>query len=191
MPQREASVQYLTPSRSLSSASSRTRVLTRDAKMHHCRGVNNYLLEHLLRLSGASSIRALALDIGMEPSTLNRQLAGEVKVQTIVAICRRYDAPLLPAFVAAGFITEAEAIAMGSTAALSTATDKELAQEILDRVTRNDGLSDALSEPLHPKHPNVTDLSTKRSAPTPSVSDALGRAAAREVDEIDTTEDRD
>lgn len=176
----------------------RERVLTDDAELHHCGDVNESLQEHLLRISGAQSTRALALDTGIEPSTLNRQLAGEVKVQTIVTICRRYGAPLLPSFVIAGFITEAEARSMSATASLSDASDVQLAEEILDRVRAHAKASPALTEPLRTKRSNVTQLRPRKSEDpstvsdprqTPSVDEVLERSAARRVEAEDLHDD--
>lgn len=104
--------------------------------MHHDGYVKDQLRDHVLDISGQPSVRALALDIGMEPSTLARQISsGDVKVQTVVSICRHYNAPLLPSFVAAGFITPDEAAAMSGTATLASVSDRELAEEILRRAT--------------------------------------------------------
>lgn len=90
----------------------------------------------------------MALAAGMHPSTLVRQLDGEVKVGTVVAICRAYGAPILPALVAAGFITRDEANSATVEVALVEATDRQLAEEILRRVIEAEGEHSELTEPL-------------------------------------------
>ena len=95
------------------------------------------LKDHLLRVTGEPSVRSLALEAGIEPSTLARQLGGgEAKVQTVVAICRHYNLQMLPAFVAAGYITCDEA-AQISSFNIRSLTDRELAEEILRRASGN------------------------------------------------------
>ncbi|WP_427017891.1 hypothetical protein ACQCSX_04550 [Pseudarthrobacter sp. P1] len=82
------------------------------------------------------SNRAVAQAADIAPNTLNRQLSGEsdLKVQTVVDICRAYRAPILPALVAAGFITTAELATEIGPGALRDATDNQLTQEVLRRL---------------------------------------------------------
>lgn len=95
------------------------------------------LKDYLLRMTGEPSVRSLALETGIEPSTLARQLgSGDAKVQTVVAICRHFNLQMLPAFVAAGYITEDEAQTITSFN-IHSLTDRELAEEILRRATGN------------------------------------------------------
>jgi hypothetical protein len=99
-------------------------------------------------LAGTTSLRSVALAAGMHPSTLIRQLSGEVKVGTVVAICRAYGAPILPALVAAGFITADEANTATVDVALLEATDRQLAEEILRRVIEAEGEHPELTAPI-------------------------------------------
>ena len=110
--------------------------------------MNDALREHIEQLTGTKSLRSVALAAGMHPSTLVRQLDGEVKVGTVVAICRAYGAPILPAFVAAGYITRDEAEKTSTEAALRDASDRQLAEEILRRVIEAEGEHPELTEPL-------------------------------------------
>jgi hypothetical protein len=116
--------------------------------MHHSGNVNDTLRDHLRSITNGASVRAMALQAGLEPSTLGRQLDGETKVQSIVAICRAYRRPILPAFIAAGYITEAEAQEMGVAAALRQATDRQLVEETLRRVSLADERHPELTEPI-------------------------------------------
>ena len=107
------------------------------AKLHHRVGMTRKqsgLLKFLESTTGRAMSR-MATDIGMVPSTLTRQFkAGTVPVIEIVKICREYGVDLLDAFVAADFITRAEADSLCSKGALSGATDAELTSEILRRL---------------------------------------------------------
>ena len=100
------------------------------------------------RASGGASWRAIAEAAGLDPSTLTRQMnRGRVPVQTVVAICRAYGADMLAGFVAAGYVTTDEAVRMASGGALRSATDLELAREILRRVEETSA-SEVLTEPI-------------------------------------------
>ncbi|WP_043993638.1 hypothetical protein [Leifsonia xyli] len=90
--------------------------------------------EYLKRLTNNASYRTIAQRAQIEPSTLTRQLKGELKVQAVVSITRAYGGSLLQAFVAAGFITADEASNMATLAGIEKASDRELAEEILRRV---------------------------------------------------------
>jgi DNA-binding transcriptional regulator YhcF (GntR family) len=83
--------------------------------------------------TGARSLRAIATQIGMEPSTLNRQ-TKDLPVRTLVAICRAYGIPVVPMFVKVGYITAEEAASGMLEQALANATDAELMTETLRRV---------------------------------------------------------
>lgn len=115
--------------------------------MHQNDVVNETLREQLLALVGEKSLRAMAMKAGIEPSKLHRQLDSGVKVETIVQICRAYNAPMLPAFVLAGFITEDEATSIQVEAALAKATERQLVEETLRRVMNGSATSE-LTEPV-------------------------------------------
>ncbi len=122
--------------------------LTVDAKMHQADFVNETFSEFLKTLTGDASYRAIAEQAGLEPSTLTRQMKGELKVQTVVAICRAYRGNLLHAFVAAGYITQQEAESLAAVAGVSKATDTELAEEILRRVRNAEAHHPVLTSPI-------------------------------------------
>jgi hypothetical protein len=122
--------------------------LTDDAKMHQAGAVNERFDDYLKHLTDGASYRAIAERAQIEPSKLTRQLKGELKVQTVVAVARAYGGSLLRAFVAAGFITEDEATSMAALSGIEKATDRELAEEILRRVRANEGEHPVLTEPI-------------------------------------------
>lgn len=120
------------------------------AKLHHRVDMTRKqrgLLKFLESATGRAMSR-MATDIGMVPSTLTRQFkAGTVPVVEIVKICREYGVDLLEAFVAAEFITQAEADSLSSKGALSGATDAELTGEILRRLESGSATT-ALTDPI-------------------------------------------
>lgn len=101
----------------------------------------------LLAFTNERSVRAIALRSGYDPSTLTRQLKGGIKAETVIEIARAYELGPVASLVQFGFITEAEAYAAASDAALAAASDERLAQEILNRV-RSNKASTALTEPI-------------------------------------------
>jgi hypothetical protein len=110
--------------------------------------VNETFDAFLQDLTDGASYRSIAERSGLEQTTLTRQLKGELKVHTVVAICRAYRGNLLRAFVAAGFITEREADSMAALAGIAKATDTELAEEILKRVKHASNEHPVLTNPL-------------------------------------------
>ena len=103
----------------------------------------------LLRLTGAKSIRAIATQAGVEPSTMNRQANGttSLTVETLVSICRAYSIDFSDAFVSVGFITEEEAGELGRSHSLAEYTDLELAHEIVRRLEAAEATA-PLTEPI-------------------------------------------
>ncbi|MDF2554177.1 MAG: histidine ammonia-lyase [Microbacterium sp.] len=109
----------------------------------------NDLAAYFLSLTNERSVRALAARSELDQSTTTRQLAGtsELKVGTVVAICRAYGLDFADVFVAVGFITEEEARRFNLGFRLSEATDAELAQEIVRRLGQGEA-SAAITEPI-------------------------------------------
>jgi transcriptional regulator with XRE-family HTH domain len=99
------------------------------AKLMH---MNNFRAWLTTRTSGTG--RSIAERAGLDPSTLSRQLSKDKpSAQTIVAICRAFDLPLLEGFVAAGFITDEEADYAGQQAHLGAVPSVLLAEELSRR----------------------------------------------------------
>lgn len=98
------------------------------------------------RIPEAADIE-IAQRSGISRWTLSRQVDGEseLKIGTVVAICRTYDLPFLVAFAAAGFITAEEADAASSQPNLEHVTEEELLREVLRRVASG---SAVLTTPL-------------------------------------------
>lgn len=125
--------------------------------------MNENASDYLKRITGEKSVRAIALRIGVAPTTIGRQIESELRPELLVRICREYGIPVLPELVAIGFITESEAKFMTGANALVTATDEQLAKEILRRVQDSSATStltepmdvDSLSDPLPGNASNV------------------------------------
>ena len=129
-------------------------------------------------------MRAIAVRIGMEPSTLNRQAQGEVPVRTLVAICRAYGIAVVPMFVEVGYITADEAREGTLAAALVSASDAELMSETLRRVQAGKA-APVISEPM-----NVGDLTDDelREMPLPTKGEmALAAGDDETTDDEDTS----
>lgn len=119
-----------------------------DAIVHQGDASGKDFRAFLMEATGGDSARAWARVAGVEPSTLMRQMArGEIKAQTLVAICRGYGIPLLRAFVAAGYITQDEADSVGVRGSLADATDRQLVEEMLRRVERREA-GPEITEPV-------------------------------------------
>ncbi len=86
------------------------------------------------RITRGASWRTVADVTGIDPSTLTRQFnRGRVPATTIIAIARAFRGDIVDGLVAGGFLTVDEADAMGGRASLRSATDLQLAVEILRR----------------------------------------------------------
>ncbi|GAA3591945.1 hypothetical protein GCM10022198_14870 [Klugiella xanthotipulae] len=129
-----------------------------------------------MSLTGEKSLRALALRSGVEPSKLYKQLKSEVKVESVVSVCRAYNLTMLPVFVAAGFITEGEAQTMAVEAALQNATDRQLAEETLRRAVAGSEQPAGVEASWEPERPNVTPIGQTEDLHTTSVD--WGKMAA-------------
>lgn len=113
------------------------------------------LPDYFRAATNGASMRAMADRIGMVHTTLADQLKKpHPPVQTVVALCRAYDLPLAPAFIAADFITEEEARTFSGPFSLAAATDLELSLEMVRRA-RQPG-HELLHEPLGPDHPAMS-----------------------------------
>lgn len=127
-------------------------------------------VQHLAEITGGMSRRRIAEKSGIGRSTLVAQLAKledqgrRVPMETIVAICRAFNAPFLPAIVAAGYLTQEEAdlIASGKSVTLSEVSDKELAAETLRRLTAGKAARN-LTEPMEEADAEVIPLHRENS----------------------------
>lgn len=113
-------------------------------------------MTYLDGITGGMNPREIAKATGVPYSNIYRltTTSKTLDVKVIVEICRAFNAPLLPAFVAAGFITEDEARQAVGAKGLDLATDDELAQEAVRRMGQGRSVRSVLNEPLD----NVTPL---------------------------------
>lgn len=98
-----------------------------------------------------ASVRDLGKVAGVSHTTLLRQLNGsiELRPQTLIAIARHYNLDVLSILIKADVITQAEAQRISTEDALRTASDLELAREILRRAEQGTATK-TLTRPLHP-----------------------------------------
>lgn len=107
--------------------------------------MRNKDFEHYLLSNANLNRRQIALKSGINPSTLTRQLNGDISssFDTVLAIHRGVGLPIIPLLMHSGLITEDEAKKAGG--GLTAASDVELAREILRRAEQG---RKAMSEPL-------------------------------------------
>lgn len=110
-------------------------------------GVNENAAEYLKRITGEKSVRAIALRIGVAPTTISRQIESELRPELLVRICREYGLGVIPELVHIDFITEEEVAQVAGADALLRATDEQLAKEILRRVQEKSA-TPTLTEPM-------------------------------------------
>lgn len=89
--------------------------------------------DYIRNATGESSLGAIERRTGIARATLTRKLKGIPPVETVVAISRAYNLHFLDVFVAAGYIRADEAESIANNGALRSATDRQLAEEILRR----------------------------------------------------------
>lgn len=93
---------------------------------------------------GQDSDRQIALDSGLPPTTLARQLReGTVTVETAVKIARAHQVSVVPALLALGVLTERDLEAYASQMKMELITDEELAAEVLKRMKRGGEIWDS------------------------------------------------
>ena len=121
---------------------------------------------YLEEITSGMSVRAIARTAGISESKLNRQINGAtLDADVVVAICRAFEAPFLPAFVAAEFITQDEANAAVKSRGLEFVTDAQIAKETIRRMGQGRGkrgmeeVPDNVT-PLHKRVPNMAARGT-------------------------------
>lgn len=133
--------------------------------------------EWFKRVTRGDSNRQVANRAEVSDATLGRQIReGELKPDIIIRIAQAYDESPVIALVDLGFISARWMNEIGTTTALSRASDEELTDELLRRLR------------LIPNEP-ADDLAAKRSsAGTPDVQD-LDYAADHRVPEPEEGDD--
>jgi hypothetical protein len=102
--------------------------------MHHAQPVTETFDAFLRPYLLADSANQVARKLGMQQTTLSRQVRGNIPIGTVVKLCRVYSIPMLDAFVAAGYITDTEADVIGRSRGLQRASERELLAEMMRRV---------------------------------------------------------
>lgn len=115
---------------------------------------------------------AVAQRAKIHQPTLSRQRrAGKLGPETVVAIARAYNVPVLPGLVACGLITEAEAALKERVGdveqILATASDADLLRAVLARVEGGANLHTMLRQPLDSE--TVAVVTADRTSEMPEV----------------------
>ena len=119
---------------------------------------------YLDEITSGMSVRAIARTAGISESKLNRQLNGAtLDADVVVAICRAFEAPFLPAFVAAEFITQDEANKAVKAKGLEFVTDDQLAKEAVRRMGQGRGKRgvEDLPDNVTPLHQRTSDMAAR------------------------------
>lgn len=128
-----------------------------DVKMHQTGYVNDTFETFMQAHLGVRSNRRMAAALGMDNGKLQRHLRGDaVNAQTVIALCRIFNAPVLPALIAAGIITAEEASTMDVEVALARATERQLVEETLRRVAEGEATGE-LTGPVSQDAINVVE----------------------------------
>lgn len=129
------------------------RVLTlQQHLLHHCNMSINRWIE---KIAGTDVRRRIAAHVGMEQSTLNRQMAsGEPAPETVVRIARAYGASPVEGLTILGLINESEVQRAAAMAALESASDQDIVAEVLRRLESTQQDHPEFTEPV--SEANVT-----------------------------------
>lgn len=175
--------------------------LLSDDKIHHM-DIGTWL-DHLI---GDDSRRNAAKKIGLDNSTISRQLSRHhtLSPEVVIALCRAYDYPPVDGLVETGHLKDHEVKGVGVKAALKYATNKDLHDEMIDRVdpdaTGNFDIEaveyfQGTEGEITPNFSNVSSLHSSHVAPLSDdeIADAIREAnempqAAHTDDGIEYTE---
>lgn len=120
------------------------------------------------------SVREMSRVAGLNHTRVGRQFNGESELSAtvVIAIARAYHLNVLDALVAGGFITREEAGTSSVGQSLSSASDLQLAQEIVRRAASGEAGPD-LTEPLDADVRSPISLDDRRSNVSGSAEDDL------------------
>lgn len=91
----------------------------------------NASMQWIDEVRGPDSIREVARRVGMNQGTLNRQInLDQLTFETVRDVCRAYERPLIPALIATGHITHEDAGIDRAEAALQSASEQQLVDEV-------------------------------------------------------------
>lgn len=137
-------------------------------------------------------MRAIAADIGMTHTTLSAHLKADVPdIATVLRVARHYGMPLVPVFLAAGYITEEEARQFSGPFRIEEISDLELSKEMLRRVAAGSA-SAVITQP--PSEELIDDVlrsvEDARVQGTKSEYDVAADARADRTPGVDGDDDR-
>ena len=92
----------------------------------------------LYRVSGSTSQRSIAQDLGYQNTALSRWIReGKVPAERVIELARHYDASIWDGLRVAGYITSAD-MTTGGGSDLSETTSRALLEELLRRALVNE-----------------------------------------------------
>ena len=120
--------------------------------------------EYVDRIKGGDTQDAVATAVGVKGSTISRWKSGGVDPRHAAAFARHYGRPVLEAFVAAGFLTPAEARMRPAAAPdFSQLSNDELLELVRARMREEVGSDAGSSAAIKPAgEGRVTNLGSRR-----------------------------
>lgn len=83
---------------------------------------------------GADSVHTIAVNAGVTPSSLYRQLPDKISPENVVKIARAYSVSAINGLVALGLLDDSDISKLRTSDALRDATDQELLDELARRL---------------------------------------------------------
>ncbi|GGH33930.1 hypothetical protein [Microbacterium album] len=118
----------------------------------------NVSMKWIDEVRGKDSIREVARRVGMNQGTLNRQInLDQLSFETVRAVCREYELPVIPALVSTGHLSREDAGIDAAATALRSATDEQIVEEVARRL-RVSSMDTAYDVPVSEVLGNVTHM---------------------------------
>lgn len=131
--------------------------------------------EWLDQLIGSDSFRTAAAKIGVDQSTLSRQLTrrGTLSPENVIALARAYGRRAGDELVVTGYLTTEDIEGVGVDRALRAATNKQLLDEVEQRMDA--GIGAVFGEPVGSVTPDRDELHLRAVADSSEREDGHGR----------------
>lgn len=118
--------------------------------------------DYVMSVTGGATHEVVARAAGVTPPSVTRWKTYTPKPETVSTFAKAYERPVLEAFVAAGFLTPAEAGERPTERpSLATWSDDELLDEVRKRLKGEPGAGTTPAE-KKPQPPPVTEIGSRR-----------------------------
>lgn len=107
------------------------------------------------RLAKRDSLRDIQAKTGISFSTLSRRLPDGLSAEQVIQFARGYDAPVIDGLIAAGFLSEADRLDAAAGASIASASDEQLAEEVLRRMKLGGEAAGIFDQPISELPDNV------------------------------------